>query len=105
MGNLIKSGGRYVGRNGNCVRVVMALTGIGGAVGNGKNVAFTLHSRGWKPASINQHQRGDVCSWVGGRHGFGHVGYFDGQCFQPTYGGNCGSPGSKYRMVKCVRRH
>lgn len=104
VGGLIKRGGRYVGRNGNCVRVVKAMTGIGGKLGNGHKVAASLQGRGWRPASLSSHQRGDVCSWRGGRHGKGHTAYFDGRCFQPTYGGNCGNPGRHYRLFKCVRR-
>lgn len=104
IGGLVKRHGRFVGARRNCVRVVKALTGLGGSLGNGKKVAFTLQGRGWKPASMSSHRRGDVCSWRGGHHGLGHTGYFDGRCFQPTYNGNCGSPGRNYRMIKCVRR-
>lgn len=102
-----RSGGRYIGRNGNCVSVVKALTGEGGTLGNGHAVAGSLARRGWKPISAGSLRRGAVCSWAGGRHGLGHTGYFDGHCFQPVYPGKgaCGNPGSRYRMTRCVIRN
>ncbi|NJL24003.1 MAG: hypothetical protein HC902_01650 [Calothrix sp. SM1_5_4] len=97
--------GRVVGRNGNCVRVVKSMTGFSGTAGNGVGMANALARTGrWRVVSPSSRIAGMVCSWSGGRHGKGHVGYFDGSCFQPTYGGNCGSPGKSYRLRKCVAR-
>ncbi len=94
--------GRIAGGGGNCVSVVKSLTGFRGTAGNGVGMASALARIGWKTVSPNGIRRGSVCSWSGGFHGKGHVGWFDGSCFQPTYGGNCGSPGRNYRMIKCV---
>lgn len=94
--------GRIAGGGGNCVAVVKSLTGFRGTAGNGVGMASALARRGWKVVSSSNIRRGSVCSWSGGFHGKGHVGWFDGRCFQPTYGGNCGSPGRNYRMIKCV---
>jgi hypothetical protein len=97
--------GRIVGRGGNCVSVVKSLTGFSGTAGNGIGMASALARTGrWHSVSISSRIAGMVCSWSGGRHGKGHVGYFDGSCFQPTYGGNCGSPGRGYSLRKCVVR-
>lgn len=94
--------GRIAGGGGNCVSVVKSLTGFSGTAGNGIGMAGALQRRGWKSISYSGVQRGSVCSWSGGFHGKGHVGWFDGSCFQPTYGGNCGSPGRNYHLLKCV---
>lgn len=96
--------GRIAGGGGNCVSVVKSLTGFSGTAGNGVGMASALQRRGWKVVSSGAKRAGTVCSWSGGRHGMGHVGYFDGTCFQPTYGGNCGNPGKSYRLIKCVSR-
>ncbi len=98
------SSGRIAGGGGNCVRVVKSLTGFSGTAGNGVGMASALQRIGYRPVSFSSKQRGTVCSWSGGFHGKGHVAYFDGSCFQPTYGGNCGSPGKNYRMIKCVHK-
>lgn len=95
--------GNIVGRNGNCVSVVKYLTGFSGTAGNGVGMASALQNRGYKTISFSAKKRGTVCSWSGGSHGLGHVGWFDGRCFQPTYS-NCGDPGHKYRLLKCVHR-
>lgn len=94
--------GRIAGGGGNCVSVVKSLTGFRGTAGNGVGMAGALSRRGWRSVSRSNVTRGSVCSWSGGFHGKGHVGWFDGNCFQPTYGGNCGSPGRSYRLIKCV---
>lgn len=96
--------GRIAGGGGNCVAVVKSLTGFRGTAGNGVGMASALQRRGWKSISPSAKSRGTVCSWAGGFHGKGHVAWFDGSCFQPTYGGNCGSPGKNYRMIKCVHK-
>ncbi len=94
--------GRISGGGGNCVSVVKSITGFRGTAGNGVGMASALARTGWKSVGTSNLRRGTVCSWSGGFHGKGHVGWFDGSCFQPTYGGNCGSPGRNYRMIKCV---
>lgn len=97
--------GRFVGKNGNCVAVVKYLTGFSGTAGNGKGFANALlkwRAKNYKAVSLNHRKKGTVCSWNGGWHGKGHVGWFDGHCFQPTYSNNCGEPGAKYRMKLCV---
>lgn len=94
--------GRIRGGGGNCVAVVKSLTGFSGTAGNGVGMASALQRRGWRV--VSSPSRGTVCSWSGGFHGKGHVGWFDGSCFQPTYGGNCGSPGKNYRLIKCVSK-
>jgi hypothetical protein len=98
--------GRIAGGGGNCVAVVKSLIGWGGgSMGNGVGATRALRARGWRPISPSNLRRGAVCSWAGGNgHNKGHVGYFDGRCFQPTYGGNCGNPGSGFRMIGCVAR-
>ena len=96
--------GRIAGGGGNCVSVVKSLTGFSGTAGNGVGMASALQNHGYRPLAFSSRRRGTVCSWSGGFHGKGHVGWFDGHCFQPTYGGNCGQPGSRFRLVKCVAR-
>ena len=96
--------GRIAGGGGNCVSVVKSLTGFSGTAGNGVGMASALQRRGYRVTSYSSRRRGTVCSWSGGFHGKGHVGWFDGRCFQPTYGGNCGQPGSRYHLAKCVAR-
>lgn len=104
-GNLRRDrNGRIAGGGGNCVAVVKALTGFVGTAGNGVGMASALMRRGWQSISFSSRRKGTVCSWSGGFHGKGHVGYFDGSCFVPTYGGNCGSPGKNYRLRNCVAR-
>ena len=99
--------GRITGDNGNCVRVVKALTGFGGRAHNGRGFASSLlRSRmGYRVVSIRSRKRGMVCSWneIGG--GPGHVGRFDGRCFQPVFPKSpCGDPGRRYRLSLCVAR-
>lgn len=96
--------GRIAGGGGNCVSVVKSLTGFSGVAGNGIGMASALQRRGWRKVSYNSRRRGTVCSWSGGWGGRGHVGWFDGSCFVPTYGGNCGSPGKGYHIKNCVTR-
>lgn len=96
--------GRIAGGGGNCVRVVKSLTGFRGTAGNGVGMASALQRAGWRDVGTGARFRGVVCSWSGGIGGKGHVGYFDGSCFVPTYGGNCGSPGRGYSLRKCVAR-
>lgn len=96
--------GRIAGGGGNCVSVVKSLTGFRGTAGNGVGMASALQRIGYSVVSFGGLMRGAVCSWSGGYHGKGHVGWFDGRCFQPTYGGNCGNPGRNYRLVKCVAK-
>lgn len=96
--------GRIAGGGGNCVRVVKSLTGFSGVAGNGVGMASALERAGWRNVGTGARYRGVVCSWSGGIGGKGHVGYFDGSCFVPTYGGNCGSPGRGYSLRKCVAR-
>lgn len=96
--------GRIAGGGGNCVRVVKSMTGFSGVAGNGVGMASALQRVGWRDVGTGARFRGVVCSWSGGIGGKGHVGYFDGSCFVPTYGGNCGSPGRGYSLRKCVAR-
>jgi hypothetical protein len=96
------------GGNGNCVRVVKALTGFGGRAHNGRGFASSLlRSRmGYRVVSIRSRKRGMVCSWneIGG--GPGHVGRFDGRCFQPVFPNSpCGDPGKRYLLSLCVARN
>lgn len=102
-----RSGRNIVGRNGNCVSVVSYLTGFSGTAGNGVGMANALQRRGWKPIAFKSVRRGSVCSWSGGKgHNYGHVGWFDGRCFQPTYN-NCGLPGRGFSRspIKCVHKN
>jgi hypothetical protein len=102
-GGYLDANGRIAGRNKNCVRVVKDLIGFHGRTGDGKQVASTLLNTGrYILVSVAARITGMICSWTGGWHGKGHVGRFDGQCFVPTYQGNCGNPGSHYRLSKCV---
>lgn len=95
--------GRIMGGNGNCVAVVKRITGFSGKAGNGKGFADALLRTGrWRSIGTKK-TKGAVCSWTGGSHGKGHVGWFDGKCFQPVYPkAPCGNPGSRYRLRKCV---
>jgi hypothetical protein len=107
LGQLRLQGRAIIGGNGNCVRVVKALTGFGGRAHNGRGFASSLlRSRmGYRVVSIRSRKRGMVCSWneIGG--GPGHVGRFDGRCFQPVYPKSpCGNPGKRYRLSLCVAR-
>ncbi|MGE4133361.1 MAG: hypothetical protein AB7F86_17085 [Bdellovibrionales bacterium] len=98
------SNGRIAGGGGNCVRVVKSLIGWQGHAGNGVGMASALRRNGWSVIGYGSRRRGTVCSWSGGWHGLGHVGWFDGSCFQPTYAGNCGHPGRRYSLRLCVTR-
>lgn len=97
--------GRIKGGNHNCVDVVKSLIGFNGSLGNGCHVVSTLVNHlHWKAVSTAARITGMVCSWTGGWHGLGHTARFDGQCFVPTYHGNCGNPGHHYHLHSCAIR-
>jgi hypothetical protein len=105
-----------MGGGGNCVQVVGGITGYG-PIANGVDFASRLISAShgkYQPVSLNYRQRGTVCSWRNNnnrkasakkrRNGAGHVGYYNGHCFEPYYPGTgeCGDPGPDYTMIECV---